>query len=300
MDDQKDIETNTEIQHIIKKFSMRNGNTLELYKQDCLKGLDIFSNKYFDIVVTSPPYNLGIYYGKYNDKIPRSEYLEWFEKVAVKIKDKLKDNGSFFLNIGSSPTNPWGPFEIITQLRKHYSLQNVIHWIKSIYIENESYNEKISLSVGHYKPILSNRFVNDNHEYIFHLTKSGNVSIDRFAIGVPYKDTSNIKRWKSGNNRMRCRGNTWFVPYKTIKVRDKDRPHPATFPIDIAEKCIKLHGISKNTKVLDPFMGIGHTSIACHNLGTTCVGFEIDPVYYQTNLKTLEDILSRKISDDLN
>ena len=67
------------------------------------------------------------------------------ESVALKIRNKLTESGSFFLNIGSSPANPWGPFETVLMLRKHFHLQNVIHWIKSIYIVNESYGKKTEM-----------------------------------------------------------------------------------------------------------------------------------------------------------
>ena len=40
---------------------------------------------------------------------------------------------------------------------------------------------------------------------------------------------------------MRCRGNSWYVPYDTISSREKERgSHPATFPIALVEQCIKF------------------------------------------------------------
>lgn len=66
--------------------STKNHKTIELHNTDCLIGMDIFPDKYFDVVVTSPPYNLGIKYNSYNDDIPRNKYLEWIGKVAIKIK----------------------------------------------------------------------------------------------------------------------------------------------------------------------------------------------------------------------
>lgn len=261
--------------------------TIDLRNEDCLTGLDGFSDGHFDAVVTSPPYNLGIAYGQYKDNLSRQEYLSWLEKVALKVKQKMKDDGSFFLNMGASPSNPWGPFEVLMMLRPHFALQNVIHWVKSIYIENESYGKKLEINVGHYKPINGHRFLNDSHEYIYHLTKTGNVELDRTAIGVPYKDAGNAKRWKAGGNGLRCRGNTWYVPYRTIQSRDKERPHPATFPVELAELCIRLHGITDSTTVLDPFMGIGHTSLACKKLLVDCVGFEIDKQYFETNCQLI-------------
>lgn len=234
-----------------------------------------------DVVVTSPPYNIGIEYATYNDRLPRNEYLAWLDLWGTSVKRVLKDDGSLFLNIGSKPSDPTVPFEVLEILRRQFKLQNVIHWVKSIFIESGSYGHNQHINVGHYKPINSPRFLNDAHEYIFHLTKSGHVRLNRLALGVPYKDSTNIKRWTSGRKNLRCRGNCWFIPYQTIQNRDQDRPHPASFPIELAENCIKLHGLNKGMTVLDPFMGLGHTGLACRRLGINFIGFEIDPYYYR-------------------
>ena len=46
-----------------------------LYKEDCVAGMaKHLKNKSIDVVVTSPPYNIGVNYKSYNDKIPREEY----------------------------------------------------------------------------------------------------------------------------------------------------------------------------------------------------------------------------------
>jgi site-specific DNA-methyltransferase (adenine-specific) len=164
------------------------------------------------------------------------------------------------------------------RIGKFFELQNTIHWIKAISIERETG----VMSYGHFKPINSPRFVNDCHEYVFHFTPEGKSKIDRLAVGVPYMDKTNIQRWSHTNGRdKRCRGNTWFVPYKTIQQRAKQRPHPATFPVELASKCIRLHG-KPNATVLDPFLGIGHSAIAakeCADLVERFIGFEIDEEY---------------------
>jgi site-specific DNA-methyltransferase (adenine-specific) len=264
------------------------GNVIELFNVDCEIGLRNVEAESVDCIVTSPPYNLGIAYSRYDDTLPRGDYLAWLGRICEVLKTKLKPDGSFFLNIGSVPSNPWGPFEVITSLRPRFVLQNVIHWVKSIYVENETYEGKQSMNVGHYKPINSARFLNDTQEYIFHLTKTGSVPINRLAIGVPYKDQNNIARWKAGGVGIRCRGNSWYVPYKTINSRQDERPHPASFPPEIAELCIRLHGQSGAAyRVMDPFMGIGNTALACKNLGVSCIGFEIDPDYFQTSRAAL-------------
>jgi site-specific DNA-methyltransferase (adenine-specific) len=249
----------------VTEFDLRNA--------DCTEALATLPPEFVDLVVTSPPYNLGIAYGSYQDRGKRSDFLAWCSDWARELRRVMSDDASLFLNIGASPANPLLPHQIAMQFSEIFVLQNTIHWIKSIAIDDRTF--------GHFKPINSPRFLNDCHEYVFHFTKNGNVEIDRLALGVPYQDKSNIARWSHtrGSDR-RCRGNTWFVPYATIKSRDKQRPHPATFPVELAENCIRLHGVSRVKTMLDPFVGIGNSAVAAQRCGVPkFIGFDIDETY---------------------
>lgn len=263
---------------------------VEIHLQDCIEGMRAHLEPgAVDVVVTSPPYNLGIAYNSHDDTAPRDEYLEWCDGWAVEVKRVLAEQGSFFLNVGGKPKDPYVPFEVLSVMRRHFQLQNVIHWVKSIAVMREDVGNypglETDLVAGHYKPINSARFLNDCHEYLFHLTHRGNVPLDRLAVGVPYRDKSNVTRWKSAGRDVHCRGNTWFLPYPTIMRRDRDRPHPATFPEALPERCVRLHGVERTRLVMDPFMGLGSTAAACARLGIPCVGFEIDPEYREFALQ---------------
>jgi site-specific DNA-methyltransferase (adenine-specific) len=200
----------------------------------------------------------------------------------------LEPEGSLFLNVGSRPTDPWLAWDVASQLRQTFVLQNVIQWVKSIAIDGKS--------AGHYKPITSPRFLHDCHEHIFHFTKEGTVALDRLAIGVPYQDKSNIGRWKVARQDLRCRGNTWFIPYRTIRDRNSQRPHPSTFPVELPRMCITLHGLPRVRRVLDPFVGMGSTAIAAQRLGVSCVGFDVDEYY----LDIAKRLLTAWVEDDLS
>jgi site-specific DNA-methyltransferase (adenine-specific) len=261
-----------------------------LRQQDCIEGMSRLTNESVDLVVTSPPYNLGIGYGQYADREDRQSYLNWCVKWAAQIRRVLRSNGSFFLNVGSAPSNPMLPHQIVIELTSASGgciLQNTIHWIKSITIEDRKGDLK---SHGHFKPINSKRYLNDFHEYIFHFTKTGRVELDRLAIGVPYQDKSNIARWRhTRGSDLRCRGNSWFIPYETIQSRAKERPHPATFPVQLAEWCIKLHRVSRSETMLDPFLGIGNSAVAAQRCGVKkFIGFEIDEKYLAEAKRRLE------------
>jgi site-specific DNA-methyltransferase (adenine-specific) len=239
------------------------------------------------IIVTSPPYNLGVGYRTYNDQLPREEYLQWTNRWIAAAAGVLAAEGSLFLNVGHKPTDPWVAMDVAQAARRHLHLQNLIHWVKSISIDDRS------VAAGHYKPINSDRFLNDCHEFIFHLTPAGRTKLDRLAIGVPYQDKSNVARWQSARHDLRCRGNAWFIPYETIQSRDKDRPHPATFPPRLPEMCVKLHGLSRTRLVLDPFVGLGSTAVACARLGTSFVGIDLDNEYLDEAVARTAEELKR-------
>ena len=234
-------------------------------------------------IVTSPPYNLGIRYRSYDDDMPRSDYLEWTGRWVREAARALAAEGSLFLNVGAKPSDPWTALDVAQQVRAHLKLQNIIHWVKSIAIEKALAGTAAGLAddlaVGHYKPINSERFLNDCHEFVFHFSPGGRTPLDRRAVGVKYQDKSNIGRWQQASSDLRCRGNTWFIPYETIQSRDRERPHPATFPPRLPEQCLRLHGLSRLGLVVDPFLGLGSTAIACARLGVNFVGIELDAHY---------------------
>jgi site-specific DNA-methyltransferase (adenine-specific) len=268
-------------------------STLRFYRADCL---DVFAGLppgSISVIVTSPPYNLGIRYRSYEDTLPRAEYLRWSGEWIAAARRALAPGGSLFLNVGAKPTDPWTALDVAQTARPHLQLQNTIHWVKSIAIDKLASRSRVETSVGHYKPINSDRFVNDCHEFVFHFTPGGRTPLDRQGVGVPYQDASNIARWQAGRANLRCRGNTWFIPYETIQSRDKDRPHPATFPPRLPEYCFRLHGLSRLTMTMDPFLGLGSSAVAAAQLGIDFIGVEIDPHYLKEAIARVKQVVKK-------
>jgi site-specific DNA-methyltransferase (adenine-specific) len=241
---------------------------------DCLDILPTLAAGSVDVVVTSPPYNLGIAYRSYDDRLAEEAYLDWLCRVAEEIRRVMAPDASFFLNVAGSSNAPWLPFELIVRLRRLFVLQNHITWIKSIAIDRGAAGVD---SVGHFKPVGGQRFLHHNHEHVFHLTLSGQVKLNRLAVGVPFKDKSNIAR-RGHAQDLRCRGNTWFIPYETVKSRAQKFHHPSTFPLALPRWCIRLHGKAQ-ASVLDPFAGTGTTILAAQLEGARGIGIELDPSY---------------------
>jgi site-specific DNA-methyltransferase (adenine-specific) len=134
------------------------GKKISFYLEDCVRGMqDILSEKSVDLVVTSPPYNIRINYSTHQDNLPRQDYLAWMDRIAESVKQVLKDDGSFFLNVGNIPRDQWIALDVAQVVRRHLNLQNVIHWIKSISINRadagNSHGLKEDTSFWHFKPI---------------------------------------------------------------------------------------------------------------------------------------------------
>lgn len=260
----------------------------KLIRGDCLKSLKAFAADSIDIVVTSPPYNIGLSYRSYDDRREEEDYLQWMVQVAKALKRVLRKDGSFFLNISGSSSYPWLPFELAVRLRPLFVLQNHISWVKSVSIGEDT--------LGHFKPINSNRYLNHNHEHLFHFTHEGTVPLKRLQIGVPFKDKSNIKR-RSHSHDLRCRGNVWFVPYKTIRSKEGKYNHPGTFPLELPTMCIRLHGKKKPT-VLDPFCGVGTSLVAAIAEDGIATGIEIDPAYVAISKERIIEAVTPKVKNN--
>jgi site-specific DNA-methyltransferase (adenine-specific) len=279
------------------------GRSVVLWNEDSLSGLERrIAPRAADVVVTSPPYNRGVPYRSYADDRPRAEYLGWVGSVRDAVERVLSPRGSFFLNVGGSPKDPWLPWDVARVVAGRFVLQNVIHWVKSIAIDRgaagRSSGLTTDLALGHYKPVVSDRYLHGAHEYIFHFSRHGNVRLDRLAIGVPYQDKTNVARWRRVAGDRRCRGNTWFLPYPTIRERARDRPHPATFPPELPEWCLRLHGLARMHLAVDPFVGIGSSAVAAARLGVDFVGFDVDAGYLEVAARRVRSVLDERTPRD--
>ena len=233
------------------------------------------------VLVTSPPYNIAKPYATYDDARPRSDYLRSMDRLGEAVRRILAPDGSFFVNLGGKPSDPWAAFEVAEQLRHHLVLQNLIVWVKSLAVppgELPDGDARASegIALGHYQPVNSPRFLNGLYEWVFHFTHRGDLPLDKLAIGVPYKDRTNVGRWRTARSGLRDRGNVWFVPYPTIH---SGRGHPSVFPTRLPELCLRLHGLSRIRLVLDPYLGTGATAVAARKLNLPFIGIDLDAGY---------------------
>jgi len=119
---------------------------------------------------------------------------------------------------------------------------------------------------------------------IFFILVEGNTVLDKLSIGFHIKINLILVDGRQQNKIEgidELLGLFLMIQFK----RKKERPHPATFPINLPEMCIKLHGIKEKMVVMDPFLGIGSSAIASNRLGVSFIGFEIDKANFLKPLK---------------
>ena len=221
------------------------------------------------VCVTSPPYfrkkNYETQYGSY------SEYRNYLNEVWNEVYRVLSDQGLFFVNIGNSFDNQFKSFEIAHDIASRgFNFVQTVIWVK-----------------GHHSPVQGKKHLNHLYEYIFIFSKTSNYELERLAIGIPYKDKSNIGRWKIAKQDLRCRGDVWFINYETVQ-RHSEKMHDAIFPKELPELCIKLGSKDRDDLVLDPFLGSGTTILAADSVGRHSIGYEVN--------RSFERIIRKKLS----
>lgn len=244
------------------------------------RNMNLVRDNSIAVCVTSPPYfrkkKYEIQYSAYQ------EYRDYLKQVWREVQKKLKDSGLLFVNIGNSFDNQLKSAEIARDVTDcGFNLVQTVIWVK-----------------GHHSPVQGNKHLNHLYEFVFIFSKTQDYSLNRLAIGIPYKDKSNIGRWKVAKRDLRCRGDVWHINYETVQ-RHSQKLHDAIFPKQLPEFCIKLASRTRSDTILDPFLGSGTTILAAYELGRSSVGYEVNSEYesvIRTKLSTVKGLTIKRAS----
>lgn len=238
-----------------------------LHTGDCLNLLDEVPNESIQLIVTSPPYNLG---KEYEEKISLSEYISQQRKVIVECVRKLKREGSICWQVGNYvEKNETAPLDIILYpifKKLGLKLRNRIIW----HFEHGLHCSK-RLS-GRYETIL---WFTKSDDYVFNLN----------PIRVPQK-YPNKKYYKgekkgqySSNPLGKNPGDVWIIP--NVKHNHPEKTiHPCQFPVELIERLV-LSLTNENDWVLDPFIGVGSAAVAALLHHRRVIGADIVSKYIE-------------------
>ena len=253
---------------------------------DCRDLLKTIPDASVRLVVTSPPYDIGKAYGKYQDKVGLDSWLDMLDEVVGQISRILTPDGAFFLNLSPVPVGTYKeiiplPFYGYELIKKHgLFLRNMITWTF-----NNMQNCTNRLS-GRYENILW--AVKNLDDYVFHLDD----------VRIPHL-SQNDKRLPASGGRNPT--DVWY--FDRVNNMTKKRlglTHPTVYPLTMIVRIIKMAS-DKGDMVLDPFSGTGTTLVAARILGRNGIGFELDRKYKDEFCRRIdtEGLLPESVFDEL-
>jgi site-specific DNA-methyltransferase (adenine-specific) len=249
-----------------------------IYNDDILT-TDVIENKSIDLIVTSPPYNVGIEYADYKDNIPYEEYLIFTRKWLAKCYDLVKNDGRLCLNIPLDK-NKGGQQSVcadITTVAKEvgWKYHATVIWNEQNISRRTAWGSWLSASAP---------FVIAPVEVVVVLYREN-----------WHKRSGSLKSDIARNEFLSWTNGVWnFSGESRNKIG-----HPAPFPIELPRRCIKLFSFIGDT-VLDPFLGSGTTLLACAETNRAGIGVEINKNYCEMAKKRLESngIYQRKLTPE--
>jgi adenine-specific DNA-methyltransferase len=219
-----------------------------VYSGSCLDLLKQIPDKALQLIVTSPPYNLG---KEYEKKLKLSHYLEQQTTVIQECVRTLTDQGSICWQVGNYVDNgAIIPLDTVLYPIFHdlgLKMRNRIIW----HFEHGLHCTK--RFSGRYETVM---WFTKTNDYVFHL--------DPIRIPQKYPGKKYFKGPKAGqyscNPLGKNPGDVWDIP--NVKSNHIEKTiHPCQFPVELIERLV-LSMSNEDDWVFDPFLGVGTTIIA--------------------------------------
>lgn len=261
----------------------------------CLSLLADLPNRSVDLIVSSPPYNLG---KEYEARVALKHYLDEQTTVLRECVRVLRDGGSIFWQVGAfSDEGMLIPLDVrFFPILEDLGLRprNRIIWVRQ-------------------HGLHASRKFSARHETILWFTRGDNFVFDLDAIRVPqkYQNKRAYRGEKKGelscNPNGKNPGDIWA--FRNVKHNHEEQTiHPCQFPEDLIARVI-LTTTKTGGVVLDPYMGAGTVAVVARDHGRHYLGAETDERYHSValrrlsglpdasgsfpNLKTLRDYVAR-------
>ncbi len=220
-------------------------------------------NESIDLIVTSPPFNIG---KEYEKKQPLDHYLTWMTEVLSECTRILKKSGSIFWQVGT----------YVGKKRAHYPLDVIIF---PLFVNLKLIPRNRIIWIRQHGTHAKYKFSN-RHEAILWFTKSYEYKFNLDEVRVPQKFQTK-KNYRKGKNygELSCNprgknpGDVWA--FRNVKHNHEEQTeHPCQFPEDMIERII-LATTNINDIVLDPFIGSGTTAVVAKRFNRRFIGCEI-------------------------
>lgn len=249
---------------IIERFFDQD-NTVTLYHGDCVDFLSTVPDNSIQLIVTSPPYNLG---KAYEQRQSIDAYYAWQAQVIKECHRILKPTGSLCWQVGNYVDNGEViPLDLL--------LYPIFRDLKM------KMRNRIVWHFGH--GLHASKRFSGRHETIMWWTKSDAYYFDLDPVRVPqkYPHKKHFKGIKKGELSCNPKGKNpsdiWEIP--NVKNNHVEKTsHPCQFPVELVERLV-LSMTQENDLVLDPFVGVGSTLVAALKHNRKGIGAETEAQY---------------------
>lgn len=267
---------------------------------DCIKVMSEMPEKSVDLIVTSPPYGVGIEYDTFEDDLEFDQYKTFSNNWLREAYRVLKDDGRIALNI---------PYEINRQSKggRVFMVAEVWNIMKSIGfgffgvvdLEEESPHRSKTTAWGSWMSPSSPYIYNPKECVILAYKKQHIKKVKGepqwSAVMVEQEDGKEKKTYTEEQKRE-------FIDlvYGQWKYfADTKQMTKATFSMDIPTKAIKILSY-KNDLILDPFAGSGTSMVAAELLDRRWIGIELSPNYCEVARKRIKSFIDDKSQPELD
>jgi len=249
--------------------------THKLFCGDCIEVMDnlIEEGVKVTLIIADPPYNRGINYGVYRDKMPQEEYFEWCKEWLERCVRILSDDGSLY--VFNYPENN---AKLLPFIEEKLIFKRWLTW-------------HYPINIGHSKK----NYTRSQRSILF-CVKSLKYKFNRDDISLPYRNP-NDKRIKQ---RLK-KGSRGRAPYDVFcfnivkNVSREKTEHPCQIPEKLLEIFIRASSDIGDT-VLDPFAGSFSTSVVAAKLGRSSIGIDISQEFCEIGKERLSKIASSSLN----
>lgn len=239
----------------LKKFNVISG--------DCIKvmaGQFVREEKKFDLIITDPPYNIGVDYGDGKKSDLKKDYPAWSLEWLRLCFARLRDGGSIYVVSGQE----YGAYIDINLQKAGFTMRNRITWHESF---------------GVY---CHNKFGRTSRP-IYYAVKGKNFTFNADAVRVP-SDRQTKYNDKRANPNGKIIGDVWNVPRVCGTHKERQAGFPTQLPSELVRRMIRASS-NKGESILDPFSGSGTVGMASILLGRTYTGIELNEEYKNKSME---------------
>jgi DNA modification methylase len=241
-----------------------------IFRGDCIEVLKKFPESSIHLIITSPPYNVGIDYDSHFDLMPYKDYLNFLESVWKECYRVLVKGGRIAINVPSiTAEGEYQPLyvDVINQMRKlGYIMRCDILWYKQTIPKRTAWGSWLSPS---------NPYVIQPYEFIL----------------VFSKQTRKLEGDKSKIDITREEFIKFSNSFWSIKPETRHKEHPVPFPEELVYRLIKFYSYQENV-VLDPFGGSGTVAVVAIKTNRNFVYIDKSVKYAQLALKYVSEYIN--------